>query len=340
MKHYRLSTICLAACAAGILAGCTPLNEPDTAAELLTTLPVETTETSATETTVTETVTTAAVTTTEAEKETTAAAVTTAATTAEPETTEAEVTTTTAAPEPLYDEDELQYLAMHYYGSRHNWIPQYIDVDKVEGNTVTLHLYDLNDGHTSTADWYYIDKTTGKGKNLLEEEIDLNEKPVKQWKPNVPERSQLPKDASCGIVYLGYVGNAYGRYSPVNAAFREYFSLNGYVDKYPYLANMPEENYAETYEGSELYLIIPRDDEAHVVVNAYDETNRLLGRIYSSYTGAPFLLRCNRSEIMSDFLIKITDNSGEYPEFSVYISGKDGKAKTDSARAVVLEPEE
>ncbi len=356
MKQNRLSMICLAVCAAGMLSGCTPNENPAQNSEYLltdamtaaeTTADADITTESAAETEATITLkqkkTTApkeSETTTETKADTTKAPNTTkaAVTTAEPESTEAAETTTTEAPPPRYDEDDLQYLAMQYYSSRHNWIPQFIDVDKVEGDTVTLHLYDLIDGHTSTAEWYYVSKQTGKGKNFLEEEVDLTEKPKAQWRPNVPERNLLPKDASCGIIYLGNPG-VMGAYSPINAAYREYFSLEGYVDLYPYIANMPEENYAETNGGSELYLIIPRDEDAHIVVNAYDDNNKMLGRIYSSYTGAPFLLRCNRSEVMTDQMIKITDNAGEYEEFSVFISGRDGKPKTDSARAVILEPE-
>ena len=351
MKQNCLSAICLAVCAAGILSGCTPKEDPvqPTAMPMTDALTAEeTTEASADVTTeaaetTKETVTLQTIAaTTETETVTTEkkAPVTTQApaSTAAPESTEAQETTTAEPEAPRYSEDMLQYLAMHYYGSRHNWIPQFIDVDKVEGDTVTLHLYDLIDGHTSTADWYYVSNQTGKGKNFLEEEIDLTEKPKAQWRPDVPERNLLPKDASCGIIYLGYP-EIQGRYSPINAAYREYFSQKGYVDQYPYIANMPEENYAETNGGNELYLIIPRDSEAQVVVNAYDDNGRMLGRIYSSYSGAPFLLRCNRSEVMTDQMIKIVDNAGEYEEFSVYISGRDGKPKTDSARAVILEPE-
>ncbi len=76
-----------------------------------------------------------------------------------------------------YTDDEIVALARTYASSAYGETPQYIDVDGHDGNTVTLHLYNMvNDGassHTGTVDWLYIDRYTLEGTNLLGEYVHL-----------------------------------------------------------------------------------------------------------------------------------------------------------------------
>ena len=61
-----------------------------------------------------------------------------------------------------------------YRENRGEYIPEFIVVDSESGDIVTLHLYDDMGTHIATSDWYYINRNTGKGENLLGEVIDLN----------------------------------------------------------------------------------------------------------------------------------------------------------------------
>ncbi len=81
----------------------------------------------------------------------------------------------------LSDEDICQ-IVRRYYNTLHNIEPQYVEIDSIDGDIVTIHLYDVviddadtGEGHTATYDWYSIDRKTLTGTNLLGEEIDLNE---------------------------------------------------------------------------------------------------------------------------------------------------------------------
>lgn len=233
-------------------------------------------------------------------------------------------------------ENDLTYLAMRYYASRSNHRPEFCEIENDDGKTVTIHLYDIIDGHTSTCDWYYIDKNTLKGSNILDDEIDLSETAAAQWLPDVPQRSELrERDSFCGIAYIGYAENT--DYRDADPKINDLFMSSGAIDKFRFLAQLPENYYAQTHLGTQLYLVIPRDPEAQVVVTEYDFTSdKETGRIYSSYNGSPFLLKCNYSDISSDVRISITDNEGVHTTFSPFISMKDGTPETDCKDVVIF----
>ena len=238
------------------------------------------------------------------------------------------------------DPTEFGYRAQVYYGTRHNRLPEFIDCADEDDGSVTIHLYDIFDGHTATYDWYYIDKKTGKGTNLIGDDIDLYEEPTEMWDPEVEQRNELKdNDCFCGIVYLGNIMPQINEYHNENVYLREMFSQSGVLDKFGYiLGELPEENWASTELGEELYLVIPRQTEACVKVTQYDfENDRELGNIYSSYNGSPFLLKCNYSDISSDVKITVTDNGGQHETFSPYISLRDGEPAVTSDRVFIFE---
>jgi hypothetical protein len=234
---------------------------------------------------------------------------------------------------------QLEYMASRYYASRHNHTPEFVDVaDDEAGKTVSIHMYDLYDGHTSTCDWYYVDRFTAAGKNILDEPIDINSPVPSVWSPEVSVRSQMSaNDSYCAIAYLGYVEPSKLDYDPNDSYYRDVLSKSGFAGKFDFLMSIPKEYFACTLNGCELYLVIPRDDEAQVQVEEYDFVNdRSIGSIYRSYNGAPFLLKCNYSDISSDIRIKVVDNSGIHPEFSPYISLESGEPKSGNDKVMVI----
>lgn len=118
----------------------------------------------------------------------TTTATTETTTTTESATTTSETTTATEAPtttakgvetvpvKTQFTDEELCDMAANYYHWTTGYRPPISEVDSVNGDIVTIHLYEVKDGHTATSAWYEIDRTTGKGKNaLLEEPVDLTE---------------------------------------------------------------------------------------------------------------------------------------------------------------------
>jgi len=74
-----------------------------------------------------------------------------------------------------YSDEQLCEMALAYYVKYNNYTPEHVQVDMVEGDTVIIHLFDSIDGHLATCDWYYINRYTASGTNIMEEEIHLNE---------------------------------------------------------------------------------------------------------------------------------------------------------------------
>lgn len=73
---------------------------------------------------------------------------------------------------------ELCALAEKYYAahSESGFVPSIIEVDgETEDGQVLIHLYEDMEDHTATYDWYTVNRITGKGTNVLLEEINLLE---------------------------------------------------------------------------------------------------------------------------------------------------------------------
>lgn len=77
-----------------------------------------------------------------------------------------------------YSDNELINMARKFYekttGHR---APPIIEIDSVTGNNVNIHLYEFigepGEEHISTTDWYSVDRYTGKGTNVIGDQIDL-----------------------------------------------------------------------------------------------------------------------------------------------------------------------
>lgn len=74
----------------------------------------------------------------------------------------------------MLSNDELCSLAGQYYEKISGTpAPENIVVDSEDGNQVTIWLYQDFGDHIATIDWYFIDRTTGKGTNTMGNQIDL-----------------------------------------------------------------------------------------------------------------------------------------------------------------------
>ncbi len=76
-------------------------------------------------------------------------------------------------PQHTYSDSELCSLAKEYYRVNNGSTPPIVDVDHTDGNMVTIHLYEVKPDHTSTWEWYTVDRTTGKGESLASGAVDL-----------------------------------------------------------------------------------------------------------------------------------------------------------------------
>ena len=234
----------------------------------------------------------------------------------------------------------LENKAKSFYGSRTNHVPEFADVSDDEmPDRVKIHLYDIMDGHTSTAAWYYIDRFTGTGEDLLQNAVDLNDISKDIWSPELPIREEMKKDGQfCAVGYVGPVDSKENSLAENREYFLSKLAKSGFLDKFIPGGNIPDQNFCGTQLGTELYLIIPADEEAQIEVIWYDfEQDRDLGTIYRSFNGAPILLKCNYSDISGDVRIRIKDRSGTHEDFAPYISLKDGSVKTGNDHVKLIE---
>ena len=73
-----------------------------------------------------------------------------------------------------YTDNKLIENAKAYQKITTNYVSSFVEIDNVEENKVTIHLYDIVDEHAATSNWYIIDRYTAKGHDLLGNEIDLS----------------------------------------------------------------------------------------------------------------------------------------------------------------------
>ncbi|MBR2742143.1 MAG: DUF3298 and DUF4163 domain-containing protein [Clostridia bacterium] len=157
------------------------------------------------------------------------------------------------------------------------------------------------------------------------------------WDPVVMQRQVLlDEDYPCGVVFIGYVDRAANDLDEYREYYNTIFEGSGYAEDFDFLTSVPANRFVCVEQGEELYLVIPRDENASVTVSAWyiGEENDYQGEakeiLYKSEDGAPFLLKCNVSEIMPDTLITVVDGAGEILEWSPAISLMDGHVSTVS----------
>lgn len=83
-----------------------------------------------------------------------------------------------------YSNEELLKMAENFYRREHGYAPAHVEIDSEDGEEVLIWLYDRDEfmngeneivGSARTGDWYTVNRMTGKGENVLLEEIDLTQ---------------------------------------------------------------------------------------------------------------------------------------------------------------------
>ncbi len=142
--------------------------------------------------------------------------------------------------------------------------------------------------------------------------------------------------ALCAVAYVGNCGGSF-------ADVQDGFVATGITEDLPMVAEVKEDRFF-TNDGSELYLIIPRNDVGLTVYEQYvdNESGELAcgEMLYSSDQCEPILLRGNISDIFSNFLLVIAGNGGETLEYSPQLSMMDGTVWIDTELIYDLTPYE
>ena len=143
-------------------------------------------------------------------------------------------------------------------------------------------------------------------------------------------------NALCAVAYVGYNGGTF-------AEIQQGFENDGLIEALSILAEIPEENLISV-EGSELYLVIPREDVAiSVFEQVFDEITADLTYGKALYTGfepEALLLRGNISDIFPNLAIMIEGQGGETLEYSPSLSLMDGTLYVESSLIFDMTPYE
>ncbi len=141
--------------------------------------------------------------------------------------------------------------------------------------------------------------------------------------PSAMEEIQRQLEEGNALCAIAFLGSCDGSFSEVQA----YLEDSGMVDAYPILGGLDGDLFLET-AGSELYLIVQREDvDLSIYEQSMDpETGEMLtGDLRAVYIApAPFLLRCNLSDIIPNLLLSLESTTGETLEYSPFISLRDG----------------
>lgn len=135
------------------------------------------------------------------------------------------------------------------------------------------------------------------------------------WNPYVPQRQViLDSGAICGAAFLGTVDPEATNLFLDRDYYEMVFGEGRVTEVFKFLSEIPDDYFAYTPLGQELYLIVPLDENASVSVNSLmrdDELHQMVVKdvIYKSETGAPFLVRCNDG-FSWDSQVVIIDSEG------------------------------
>lgn len=127
----------------------------------------------------------------------------------------------------------------------------------------------------------------------------------------------------CAIAFLGHLPDS--DQSKLTSLLDE----NGYTEAYPFLAEL-EPNQIVSYEGGEVYCLVPRDEAASLTVQEWisNESNHYQGEagdtLYQSDRGDPVILIGNLNDVIPNLLVTLTGADGATMSYSPSLSMCDG----------------
>ncbi|MBP5605412.1 MAG: hypothetical protein J6X60_07700, partial [Ruminiclostridium sp.] len=248
----------------------------------------------------------------------------------------------------FYDNRSIGEMARFIYGMGQYSIADPIVETGYELGMISVVIRDpsVEDYTRSILEWYDIDRYTGKGYNVMTgDPVDLTvlegnwaEMPYPNTftlMPAIKELDTLRENGDMlGFWYIGYVEPDMDSFYNFRDLYLRMFEITGMDRKVRYLNSFPSDSFVTSGSGQELYLLLPSDIHGSVTISEllYDEASGRTLEVRELYRQddnlRPILLKCNRSEIMPDVLVRITDSKGGLLEWSPCISGENGKVVT------------
>ncbi len=226
-----------------------------------------------------------------------------------------------------YDFDSISFHARNYYEQHTGTSVQYAEAEKLNGDILTVRLYDIVEFRPLDYAYYYVDYHDLKGKDQDGNPVDLESTETTVWFPGEALNSIDFEDCWGAALYLGRMNDDedFDRYCvrdalslPMNAA---------YAEKYSFIAEIPERNYVSpvggAQGGSELWMIVPRptNQKTRIMVKNIDpNTGDPVGLVYNSAFGTPFILACNASGKPDFEITFLSEAIGTERTFKVFVA--------------------
>ena len=264
-------------------------------------------------------------------------------TTAPPaESTTAPVTgLTTAEPaKPGMSDAVLLDQAKLYYATLMNHVPEIAEIKEENGNAVTVRLADNRQTEQKELMLVTIDRVTGAGSTDWDTTFQLRDnQPVNDplWQPDAKVYALVPEGCKAAVLYTGSQRRATETID-TETPMQYFVAHSASAKKYPFLKEIPSpQNVVWTENGSELWVILPKDPACTITVREIDPVSQQVRcRLTETYGGAPIILSCNYSDISPDVTVEIRYTNGETVTFSPYISARDGEpAATDESVCIL-----
>lgn len=177
---------------------------------------------------------------------------------------------------------------------------------------------------------------------LGKQAVSLELIPFSQYKNAKPldlfdsAKEKITDDTVCAAAFLGYHEGSYDE-------FVQYLRKEGYLYKYPFLAEIDIDRIILD-EGGEWYLLLPVKEDSAIKINQaeMDEINFTIKEGKELYQGSgskPLLLRGNVSEIVPGFIVTISEADGNSCVYSPALSMMDGSLQSAEGIADITDYE-
>ena len=122
------------------------------------------------------------------------------------------------------------------------------------------------------------------------------------------------KGAVFGVIFLGFTDPEDPPFDREGVVFDKFLTNTEYAEKYPFLRQIDASHILDA-GGTEVYCIVPMDESTNVTAyfQVTDENVSFASNIplLMEVDGAPFVIRCNVSDVVSNALIVASNSNGE-----------------------------
>lgn len=117
-----------------------------------------------------------------------------------------------------------------------------------------------------------------------------------------------------GVIFLGFMDPDDPPFDREGVVYDKFLTNTEYLERYPFLREIPADRIADV-GGTEVYCIVPMDESTKAVayMQTTDEDVTMGSNVpmLMELDGAPFVIRCNVSDVVPNALVVASNSNGE-----------------------------